>query len=239
MKTWKHRAKSPRAFAVIVVFGFIFTGCNDGNGNSNPIAVKSVTLNKEELELKVEETETLKATVLPSKAADKTVTWHSNNTTVATVADGVVTAKAKGQATITVTTKNGKKANCVVTVNLAPDSRAVTGVTVAPTELELRVGHTEPLTATVLPENATNQKVTWSTGDATKVTVADGSDPNIPAGTVKGVAETTEHVTITVTTEDGNKTATCEVTVKPRNPDEIAVTGVTLSEDRLDLVTDE
>ncbi len=86
-----------------------------------------------------------------------------------------------------------------------PTNVAVTGVTVSPTTLELEVGKTSKITATVTPNNATNKKVTWASSSPTVATV-DAS------GTVTGVAAGTAN--ITVTTEDGKKTNTCAVTVK-------------------------
>ena len=85
-----------------------------------------------------------------------------------------------------------------------PKKVAVTGVTVNPTKLELKVGATSKITATVAPNDATNKKVTWASSN-TKVATVDAS------GNVKAVAVGTAD--ITVTTEDGKKTATCAVTV--------------------------
>ena len=81
---------------------------------------------------------------------------------------------------------------------------SVTGVTLDKTTAELTVGETATLTATVVPEDATNRNVTWSSSEASVATV----DTN---GTVAAVGEGT--AIITVTTEDGGKTAICEVTV--------------------------
>ena len=88
------------------------------------VAVTGVTLNKSETTITAGQTETLTATVAPADATDKTVTWSSSNTAVATVADGVVTAVAAGEATITVTSNadNTKTATCTVTVNAAAPS---------------------------------------------------------------------------------------------------------------------
>ena len=81
--------------------------------------VTGVTLDVTELTLDVPQTATLKATVAPEDATDKSVTWASDNETVATVAEGVVTAVAEGTANITVTTTDGGfKATCVVTVRI-------------------------------------------------------------------------------------------------------------------------
>ena len=86
-------------------------------GATRNISVTGVTLNKTTASLNIGETVTLTATVSPSTATNKNVTWSSNNTTVATVSNGVVTAKAAGTATITVKTADGSKtATCTVTV---------------------------------------------------------------------------------------------------------------------------
>lgn len=83
------------------------------------------------------------------------------------------------------------------------DPVAVTGVTLNKSSIELTAGETETLTATVAPAEATNKNVTWASDDESVATVA--------AGVVTAVAEGT--CTITVTTVDGGKTATCDVTV--------------------------
>lgn len=83
----------------------------------DPIAVESVALDKSTLDLRVGETGSIVATVSPDNATNKAVTWESNNTSVATVANGVVTAVAPGEVTITVRTVDGEKtATCAVTV---------------------------------------------------------------------------------------------------------------------------
>lgn len=98
--------------AMTCAFGLV--ACN--NGEEQTVAVESVTLNKTELTLEVGGEETLTATVAPDNATNKTVTWSSSNNTVATVANGKVTAVAAGTATITATA-DGKSATCTVTVN--------------------------------------------------------------------------------------------------------------------------
>ena len=178
----------------------------------NPIHVTGVTLNKTSLTLTIGETETLTATVSPANAADKSVTWSSSNTSVATVSSsGLITAKAVGTTTITVTTTDGgKKATCSVTVNPIH----VTGVTLNKTSLTLIVGETETLTATVSPVDATDKSVTWSSSNTSVATVSS-------SGVV--TAKAVGNATITVTTNDGGKTATCSVKVNP-----VSVTGVSL-----------
>lgn len=94
---------------------------------SEPVAVTGVTLDKASASLEVGNTVTLTATVAPSDATNKAITWSSDDETVATVEEGVVTAVAAGNATITVTTEDGSKtATCSVTVNAAQPKITIT-----------------------------------------------------------------------------------------------------------------
>lgn len=170
--------------------------------------VAGVVLDKKAVTLNENEKVTLTPTISPANASNTNVTWSSSDTNVATVSNGEVTAVKAGKATITVTTEDGgMTATCEITV-LAP----VSGVTLDKTSVSLNEGQTADLVATVAPDNASNKKVTWSTSDASVATVKDGKVTAVNVGTA----------TITVTTEDGNKTATCTVTVLA------VVTGVTL-----------
>ena len=182
------------------------------------IPVTGVSLDHTSLTLIEGESETLTATVAPENATDKSVTWKSSNTSVAAVSSsGVVTAKAAGVATITVTTNDGSKtAQCNVTVSVP-----VSGVSLDKTSLTLPVGDTQTLTATVSPSNASDKSVAWSSGNTSVATVSS-------TGVVTAKAAGT--TTITVTTKDGGKTATCNVTVV------IPVTGVSLDQTSLTMV---
>ena len=103
----------------------------------------------------------------------------------------------------------------------------VTGVKLDKTSLELKAGESAVLTATVSPDNATNQSVTWKSSDTKVATVdEDGKVTAVAAGTA----------TITVTTADGGKTASCKVTVTASS---VAVTGVKLDKTSLSLKTGE
>lgn len=168
------------------------------------VAVTGVTLNPTTLELEVEKTGTVAATVAPDNATDKTVTWSSDKTDIATVdANGKVTAVKEGTANITVTTKDGSKtATCVVTVK-AKGTVAVTSVTVNPTTLSLDVGKTSVLGATVKPDDATNKTVTWKSSDESKATVD-----------AKGCVTAKAEGTVTITATVDGKSATCTVTIK-------------------------
>ncbi len=169
----------------------------------NPTFITDISLNKNATTLRAGTTETLTATVTPENATDAVV-WSSSDENVATVENGVVTAVAGGTATITAASASDAtiKAECVVTV-LAPI--AVTGVTLNKTATTLLVGWKETLTATVAPEDATNNDVVWTSSDESVATVENG----VVTAVAKGTAD------ITVTTVDGNHQATCKVKVNP------------------------
>ena len=136
-------------------------GDSSGGGQEEEppiIEVTSVSLNKTALTLEIGESETLTATVLPGNATDKFVTWTSSMQSVATVANGRVTAVGSGTATITATTGNGKTATCTVTVNAAvPVITQVEGATIDGTEIYMFVDYTTDSVALL-------NKVTVSSG---------------------------------------------------------------------------
>ena len=167
-------------------------------------SVESVSLDEKTLELFVGDAPVaLTATIAPSNATNKNVTWASSDESVATVdKNGKVSAVAAGTATITVTTEDGSKTDeCVVTVKIHVES-----VTLDKETLTMSVGDNPvALEATVSPDNATNKSVTWESNNTAVATVdANGKVSAVAAGSA----------TITVTTVDGGETATCAVTVK-------------------------
>lgn len=159
------------------------------------VSVTSITLDKTSLSMKVGETETITATVSPDNATDKSVTWGSSDVSVATVADGRVTAKKSGTAIITA--KSGScVAECTVTISVDVES-----VTLDKTTLSLAVGETTQLTATVKPDDATDKNVNWISSDESIATVANGKVTAVKSGKA------------TITARCGDKTAECAVTV--------------------------
>ncbi len=188
-----------------------------------PYEPTGVILDKSSLKLTVWESYTLSVTVLPSNATDKSVRWESSNASVATVSGGKIVAISEGEAVITATTVNGKEAACSVTVKKAPETVvSVTGVTLDKTSVVLDKGSSTTLTATVLPANATDKEVVWSTSDSKVATVSNG----------KVTATGPGDATITVTTSDGGRTATCRITVLDSD---VKVTSVSLDKANLNL----
>jgi|GEM_PF-1794338 len=168
------------------------------------VPVTDVALNKSTLTLVEGTNETLIATINPDNANNQNVSWASSNEAVATVNGGLVTAIAEGETVITVTTEDGgKTATCAVTVERAPIP--VTSVALNKTTLTMSIGDTDTLIATVNPDDADNKNVSWTSNNEAVATV----DAN---GLVTAIAN--GNATITVTTEDGGKTATCTVTVE-------------------------
>ena len=179
--------------------------------------VTGVSLSHTSLTLNEGQEHTLIPTVNPSTAADKSLNWTSSNTSVATVnAEGKVTAVSKGTATIKAEAKNGsgKYASCSVTVK-----RPVSSIQLNKTSIAIYNGKTEALTATVIPSDANNTAVTWTSSNTSVATV---SSSGVVTGKSKGTA------TITVTAKDGNGAqATCAVEVKQY------VTSISLNETSL------
>ena len=206
-------------------YTFLWSYTKDGsvNGNSDacwvdnvyigaPLAVTGIEV-LEQLDIPVNGTGTVAFSVLPENAYNKNVSFESADAGIAAVnANGVVTGVSAGETTITVTTEDGGFTGAC-TINVY--NQAVTGVTIEPSEAELTVGSSTKLTATVLPENATNKNVIYSVDDESILSVdQDGNITGLSLGTA----------TVTVTTEDGGFTASTEITVIP-----VQVTGVGVS----------
>ena len=187
--------------------------------NPGAVAVTGVSLNETSLSLKVGGSETLTATITPSNAANKNVTWSSSDTAVASVStNGTVTAVSPGTATITVTTVDGSKtASCAITVTTA--TVPVTGVSLnKPSSVTYTGGgFSDTIQATVTPSNATNKTVRWSTSDPSVVGIGGNviNENGVMVGPVVNIGGKYKNGTaiITATTEDGGYTATCAVTI--------------------------
>lgn len=182
------------------------------------VAVTSVTLDKSTATLEKGKTLNLTATVLPENASVKSVSWSSGNTNVANV-DQAGKVNAVGCGTATITAKCGDcSATCTVTV-VVP----VTGVSLNNNVLTMTEGESVKLVASIVPADATDQALSWSSSNPAIASV-DAS------GRVSALKEGA--AIITVTTQDGNKVATCSVTVKAAF---VPVTSVTLDKSSLKL----
>lgn len=164
-----------------------------------PVKVTKISLDKSQINLAEKNFDQLTATVSPSNATNKNVSWTSNNTNIATVSStGLVYGVGAGTATITCKAADGSgvSATCKVTVTKEPTSISL------PAEMLVGVGETVTLPYTLEPENASTS-ITWVSGNRSIATVSS-------SGEVTGVAEGTTK--ITATTANG-KSASCKVTV--------------------------
>ena len=207
--------------ATSVVAPSVTASCKVTVGYADP---SEIAVTPSSAELKVGATQQLSFEVSPS-TAKQAVLWESSDESVATVdANGLVTAIAKGNTTITATHVDDSNVagTCQITVLESPQP---TSVAVAPTTLALKVGETGELTATVLPADA-EQSVTWTSADTSIATVdAHGKVTAVAVGTVKIVATSTVDATLK---------GECEVTVTPAgqpkpSPTKITVTPTTLT----------
>ena len=177
------------------------------------IRVSSISLTKSTLELIVGDQASLDATISPDNATNKKIRWSSSKESVATVTpEGIVEAVSVGTAFITATSEDsGVNAKCEITVKEKVIN--VTGIALNKTSLALSEGEEFTLVATVTPDNATNKEVSWTSDNEAVATVsAEGVVKALRAG----------KTSITATTVDQGKTASCAVTVAEKMG---AVTG--------------
>ena len=165
----------------------------------HPIAASGIKLNVREITMSVGQTDKLTATITPENASDKTITWKSDDESIATVtADGTVTAVSVGVANITASCGE-VTATCKINVNPIVASGLVLNVQ----EITMSVGQTDKLRATVTPSNTTDKTVKWNSDDEDVVIVA--NDGAVTAVSV-GVAN--------ITAACGDLKAVCKVTVE-------------------------
>ncbi len=179
------------------------------------ITVETPKISKKSITLEVGETYALKISGTKQK-----VKWKTSNNSVASVSSkGKITARKAGNATITATV-GSKKYTCKVTVKAKepdkPEVVRVSEVKLNILEYTMETGESVQLTAKINPSNATDKTVTWSSSNANVATVTN-------TGLVNGKSAGT--AIITVKTNDGGKTCSCKITIKP---EVIPVSDVTL-----------
>lgn len=212
--------RSKVLFYLLIIVGASYTSCSkDEETTITSIEVEEVRLNQTTLELSKGEKGRLSATILPETLNNKSVTWITENKQIATVdEEGIVTAISIGQTIIAAKVDN-KIANCKVTISAI----LVESITLDREELSIEIGKVEQLVATILPENADNKDITWTTENQDIITV----DEN---GQVTALAE---GETI-VTAKAGNQIATCKVKVTA-----IPIESVRLDKNEISIETGE
>lgn len=204
-----------RFIVAVAVSSAVFVSCS-----SSEVRVQGITLYPTSLSVEPGDAIVLEATVVPENASNKDVIWNSGDESVATVdQDGTVIAVAEGKTVIKAITEDGRfTAVCQVTV--AYEVIPVEDVRIEPVTLTLEKGEEADLTATVLPEDASDKKVIWVTDNPDAVTVNS-------AGHISAVGK--GKAVITARTNDGDKSASCSVDVI------IPVAGISLEPSELAL----
>lgn len=187
----------------------ILKGITINTKPAEPVYPESITLAN--TEVGINETTQLTPTFTPSNTNQRTLTWDSSNKSVATVDNtGLVKGLVEGKTTITATGKDAEGKDVVGSCEVTVKTISVTGVTLSETTLKVTLGKEKTLTPTISPANATNKNVSWKSDNDAIATVTNG--------VIKGVA--IGETNVTVTTEDGSKTATCKVTVSEEQLDD-------------------
>ncbi len=187
-----------------------------------PVAVTAVSLNKSTLKLNAGAGETLIATISPANATNKKLTWKSSDENIAKVdANGMVTVDASAtegaSCDITATAHTGEKAVCKITVDnsITP----VSSIALSAKTLTMYVSQKQSLTATVLPETATDKTVTWTSSKLSVATV------NLKTGEITAVG----YGEADITAYAGSKSIVCKLTVNPYAP----LNGISLEDSDL------
>ena len=163
------------------------------------VKVTGISLNNTNLELKIGDTYDLVCNITPSNATNKNVEWSSSNSDIVSVENGKITAKTKGDATITVKScDTGITATCNVKV-----LSKVTSISLNKSELSLNKGDTYDLTYIIAPDDAANKDVEWSSSNADVVSVTNG----------KITAKKAGNATITLKAKETGISSSCKVTV--------------------------
>ncbi len=168
--------------------------------------ITDLSLSNKELSLTIGESHSISTVITPADAKNPTLVWSSTAPETVSVNNGVITAHNVGVATITATTTDGSNitASCVVTVNPVLTENIV----LSSESLDVEEGEQFTLTASVVPDNATNKSVVWSSTNADVAHVdAQGNVSAKAAGNAK----------ITATAADGSGvSASCEVNVRKK-----------------------
>ena len=184
------------------------------------IRVSSISLNSAQLSLEIGSQYTLTTSVSPTNATNKDILWKSEDNSIATVNNGVVTAVGYGTTKIIASSADGgASTSCVVTVP-KPDI-PVSSISVSATSLSMNVGQSITVTATVNPENATQKDIVWTSSAPEVATVSNGSITAKSTGVAKITASSTDGVhnaviSVTVNGADRSKEISNITSAKPK-----------------------
>ncbi|WP_258422492.1 Ig-like domain-containing protein, partial [Aquiflexum gelatinilyticum] len=184
------------------------------------INVSGITVTPSNSNLLVGNSQQIAASVSPANATNKTVIWSSSNPAIATVSsNGLVSAVSEGTTNITARTQDGNFTG-TSTITVSPNTSiiGVTGISVNPSTALVLVGSSQQIFATVVPTNATNKSINWTSSNSS---VASVNSTGLVTGISVGSA------LITARTQDGDFSASTSITVNP-NTSSISIESFTL-----------
>ena len=171
-----------------------------------PVLVSSIAVSQTTVSMTVSQTQQIITTVSPSNAANNTLSWLSSNTAIATVSSsGLITSVAVGSATITVQSTDGSNISRTISISVSTNTITITSIVLAPSSASLTPGATTQLSSTIMPSNANNKTLNWSSSN-TAIVVVNSS------GLVTAIASGTANVWAT-STDGSNQTGACIITV--------------------------
>ena len=217
------------ALAMIVLGGSMIATSSCKKEKNQVIEVTGIELGESSVEMTVGTSHKLTATVLPENATEKGVVWESKDESIATVdQEGLVSAVKEGSTQIIASTANGNF-SAVCNVIIEKELVAVTSITLDKDVIELMVGSKYQFKVTVLPDNATNKTLVWSSDDEKIATVSS-------SGVVTALEEGS--ATIHVQSLDKKVSASCDVFVEKAKKFEFTKTsGLIGVGDKLDPVS--
>lgn len=174
------------------------------------IKLQSISFDENDLSLSLNSPYTLKYTFNPTNTTQRGLIWSVSPSGIATINNGTITGTTEGSCTVTVTSAINSSISATCNITFANTTVSATGVSVNKSEATIKVGESVDLNATLIPSNASNQDVTWSTNNS-NVTLT----PNGTTVTVMGANE--GNSIVTVTTADGGHTATSTITVQAKS----------------------
>ena len=234
--------KTLNKFLTLLALSSFLVACGDDpEPPVEDIKVSGISLKETSKVLDVDETFTLVASIKPSNATNKNITWSitQNNEYISLNSfEGsqvTVTALKEGSAKVTAKTDDGDfTASCNFTVIYNDPTIHVSGISLDIPSKEIKVDDTFDLVATIAPDNADNKNISWSifqSDDVLSLSATSGS-----AVTVTGLKE--GNATVIATSEDGGYKATCGVNVIAKVPPVVSVSGISLNESSKEIKVD-
>ena len=210
-------------FSTFAIVALLFAACG-GDDAPTTIPVSGIKLDKSSLSLEIGEKATVTATIAPSDATNKSITWSTANPTIATVSNGVVTGVATGETTLTAKTNDGGY-SVTIPVKVVPNAVKVSQIKLVGVPAETEKGRSTTISAVITPADATDMSVTFTSSNPEVATVEfTKAESNYSLALLKAVGN--GKATITATANDGSGVkATAEVEVVGVEPTALTING--------------